>query len=200
MGKVFKTDGGVGVVEHTNVGLAVGGKGNQLLILKGMCDALLQALGLVEYDWVPDGRHALRLESGSHVLGDLSSIKGEGERYIAVAEFDVEHLEELVSRVREYEPIAKYPSIMRDISLLVPQAVRVGDMMQLMEDISPKLIDDIDLIDYFVDEKKLGSDRKSFTFRIVFLCPNRTLTDIEVNNETKKIQEALVVQFGVEIR
>jgi len=107
---------------------------------------------------------------------------------------------QLVSEEREYEPIAKFPSVMRDISMLVKKETRVGDILELIQSMSPKLVYDVDLLDYYEDATKMAIDKKSLTFRIVFQAADRTLTDEEVAVEMSIIVDALKEKLGVEIR
>ena len=114
-------------------------------------------------------------------------------------EIDLERLLKAVDEEKEYEQLAKYPSVIRDVSLLVSRSVKVGEILALLQDASPKLIDDVDLIDFYEDEK-LGDNRKSLTFRIVFRSDERTLTDQEVDKEMSIINKVIEDRFDAEIR
>ena len=81
----------------------------------------------------------------------------------------------------------------------MPRSVRVGEILELLQNVSPKLIDDVDLIDFYEDEK-LGDNRKSLTFRIVFQADDRTLTDEEVDKEMAIITKVVEDRFDAEIR
>lgn len=162
--------------------------------LKGSLDSLLGGLGLTDYDFVPLGKD-LRIESDHHILGYLRS----GGVDIAMAEIDLEKLTALVEGEKEYRPLPKYPSVIRDLSFIVDAEARVGDIQNVLENVS-QLVEDVDLIDWFQDEQKLGTDKKSLTFRLVFQSKDRTLTDAKVGKEMEKIISSLNRAFDVEIR
>lgn len=185
IGKVFPEEG----KEVLNLGIALASKkGGVFLELKGLVDSLLKGVGLTDFDTVPhlDG---LQVESGHYVIGIISG---------QVAELDLDKLAQLVSEEKEYRPLPKYPSVMRDISIIVGDDARVGDVQDLIENAS-HILEDVDLLDWYEDAK-LGPNRKSLTFRLVFQAEDRTLTDEEVGKEMEKIVSGLEEKFGAEIR
>ena len=194
--------------EKIMLGMAVASKKTVgILELKGLAEQLLEQLGLVDYhfsDWnfeIPflNARESLRIETDHQVIGYIGSVRSSGGK-LAVAEIDLEKLLQMAIAEKEYEPLSIYPAIDRDISFLAPKYLRVEEVMSLIENTAPKYLDDVDLIDFFEDEKMLGENMKSLTFRMVFLADDRTLTDKEVDEEVKKITDALESQLGVEIR
>ena len=203
IGRIFgKTKNGV---KETNIlGVALSGK-NAVLELKGFIDYLFRKLGIVDY-FLPELNlknklvklnESLRIETGDHhVLGYLGTLEGMRG---AVLEIDLEKLLKAVDEEKEYEPLSKYPSIIRDISILVDDSARVGDILDLIQRVSPKWVDDVDLIDWYQDEK-LGENKKSLTFRIVFQADDRTLTDSEVDKEMAAINKAIIEKFDAELR
>ncbi|KKU83454.1 MAG: Phenylalanine-tRNA ligase beta subunit [Parcubacteria group bacterium GW2011_GWA2_47_8b] len=178
---------------------------NPIFELKGVINELLQQLGLTEYflrdlDWdlrFLDQDNSLRIESDHQVLGYVGLPKNSGT--MAIAEIFLDKLFRLVEEEKEYEPVPKYPSIMRDISLLVPTDLRVNRILEEMQRAAPKFLDDVDLVDFYEDTN-LKEGRKSLTFRLVFQADDRTLTDEEVGQEMEKIIAALTEQFEVEVR
>ncbi|MDD5547329.1 MAG: phenylalanine--tRNA ligase subunit beta [Candidatus Pacebacteria bacterium] len=205
IGKIFGELESGQAREKLSLGIAISSK-NNIFELKGLIDALFGELGLIDY-FMPDldlpsrllkSGGALRIETGDHVvLGYIGLING--QRRSAIIELNLEKLLEAVVEEKEYEPPSKYPSIIRDISLLVPKTVRVGEILKLIQDVSQELVDDVDLVDFYEDEK-LGEGRKSLTFRIVFLSEDRTLTDDEVNKEMAMINQVIEEKFDAELR
>ncbi len=205
IGKIFGKDSAGAIQEKTVLGVVIAAK-NATLEMKGIVDALFGQLGLTDYI-MPDlnleskilnAKEALRIESDEHeVLGYMGSLHG--IRHSAIAEIDIERLLKIVEEEREFKPLSKYPSVTRDLSVLVSRSVRVGEILALLQNVSPKLIQDVDLIDFFEDEK-LGEDRKSITFRIVFQSEEKTLTDGEVDKEMAILTKVVEDRFDAEIR
>jgi len=86
-----------------------------------------------------------------------------------------------------YKEVSKYPEISRDISFVIDKNINLNNYYEIVRDFAQNLIEEVRLIDSYEDEKKFGEDKKSYTFRIVYRSPERTLTNDEVN----KIQEAI---------
>lgn len=204
IGKIFQTDKS-GVKEKLILGLGIAAP-DSFLEAKGLLSSFLEQLGLTDY-LMPDLNtvspilkltEALRLETDEHqVLGYFGALKD--LKNGVVAEIDLEKLLKEVDEEREFEPIAKYPAIDRDVSILVSKSIRVGQILNLLSNFNPKLVEDADLIDYFEDPK-LGEDRKSLTFRIVFRSDNHTLTDQEVDREIAILNQVLTERFNAELR
>lgn len=200
IGKVFAEVKGK-VRERLVLGIALGMKKAQpLLELKGIVSELLDRLGLMEHfmrNMVRVGvkylaaEESMCVESDHHVLGCFGAVPQGMLAHAAIAEIDLGELTELVSGEREYEPVAKYPSVVRDVSMLISRDKRVGDILEEIQAVSPKFVYDVDLIDYFEDDTKMRADQKSLTFRIVFQANDHTLTDEEVEREMEKITHVL---------
>lgn len=208
IGRTFIEEGGQ-IKESLKMGIALGSKAtNPILELKGLAEQALRGLGLVDVFFRElnqdlhylEPEKSLRIESDHQVIGYLGIPKGGA--HAAILEIDLDKLTKLAAGEKEYEPLPKFPTVMRDVSVLVGREVRIDQVMAAMENAAPKYLDDVDLVDYY-DPEEEGNTKakgKSLTFRLVFLAEDRTLTDEEVNAELKVITDLLVEKFGAEIR
>lgn len=112
-------------------------------------------------------------------------------------DIDFEKLTKLASEEHEYQPISIYPSIIRDISVLVPKDVLVEEVLNEIEKTGGKLIRDIDLFDIY---EELDEDRKSLTFHIIFQSNERAVLPNEVDKLQEKIIENLEKNPNWEVR
>ena len=55
-------------------------------------------------------------------------------------------------------------------------------------------------MDSYEDDKKFGKDKKSYTFRIVYRSPERTLTNEEVNKIQEEIREETKKELNAVLR
>ena len=62
------------------------------------------------------------------------------------------------------------------------------------------LIEEVKLIDQFEDDAKFGADKKSYTFRIIYRSPERTLTNEEINKIQEEIREKTKTDLSVVLR
>ncbi|MFH1642067.1 MAG: hypothetical protein ABIC04_04155 [Nanoarchaeota archaeon] len=87
----------------------------------------------------------------------------------------------------KYKEVSKYPETSRDISFVIDKNINLNNYYEIVRDSAGNLIEEVKLIDSYEDEKKFGKDKKSYTFRIVYRSPERTLKNDEIN----KIQEEI---------
>ena len=87
----------------------------------------------------------------------------------------------------KYKEVSKYPSTSRDISFIIDKNINLNNYYEIVRDLAENLIEEVKLIDSYEDEAKFGKDKMSYTFRIVYQSPERTLTNDEIN----KIQEEI---------
>lgn len=172
---------------------------------KGIAEALFGRLGVTDYE-MAESDGVLNFRIGGFSVGDLRPVPGLGNA--AVAELDLETLLLIVTEEKEFRVLPKFPSITRDLSIFVPAEVRVGDILALIQRVSSKLVNDVDLLDYYEppagqlrDRSELPERKKrSLTFRIVFQADDRTLTDAEADREMAVINQVLIDEFGAELR
>ena len=75
--------------------------------------------------------------------------------------------------IKRYTAPSKFPTIVRDVSFMIPVSVTVQSLYDAMKKIDEKIID-IQLLDFF--EKPEWKDQKSLTFRITMVDPHATMT------------------------
>jgi len=105
---------------------------------------------------------------------------------------------EIVKEEREFQPLPKYPAIIRDISFIIAQNILVDKILNVIQKSSPVDIEDVDLFDIYMG-KNLSSGMKSMSFHLTFRADDHTLKNIEVDKEMEKIYQALK-DIGAEIR
>lgn len=201
--------------ETPTLGIIMASKNKETFFhLKGVVVELLKKIGVVDYLLAPAGgdnwvkemaggyleiNNSLKIEVGNQsVIGYAGKLKkhaGLENWHASVLELDIKKLLDYVSGENEYRPLPKYPSVMRDISVLAGSSEKAGDIMSSIQEENLQYIDDVDFIDEY---QKNG--RRSLTFRIVFQAEDRTLTDKEVNDYIERIQIMLVKKFKVAIR
>lgn len=118
---------------------------------------------------------------------------------VAVVEIMLHELLELLEEEKQFRPISKYPAVVRDISLLLPDDVRVDEVQGIIEKEGGMLLIDSDLFDYYEGDA-VGEGRKSLAFHLVFQSQDRTLTDEEVDRMMERITSRLSEMEGWEIR
>lgn len=179
--------------------------------LKGIIEGVLSRLGIaVSLKPVTDNPtfHPGRT-AAMYVNDDLVGIYGEAspqtlsnyglDHKVYIAEIDVEKLLQHKDTNWKYEALPKYPAMVRDIAVVVKDEVLVGDMISVIEEINPYLIESVKLFDVYKGEH-IEENYKSCAFSVTYRNKERTLKDKEVENIHNKILSELGKKFDAKLR
>ncbi|MEJ2309382.1 MAG: phenylalanine--tRNA ligase subunit beta [Gammaproteobacteria bacterium] len=178
--------------------------------LKGDVEAILALTGAVdEFSFSVEAHPALhpgqsaRIRRGDAHVGWLGlihpalekSIGFKGKAYLF--EIELESLDE--GRVPAFEPISKFPSIRRDLAILVDRDVAFADVKRVIREASPEIVRDIRLFDVYEGEN-IESHRKSLALSLILQEKSRTLEDHEVQRASETVLDALNDKLGARLR
>jgi phenylalanyl-tRNA synthetase alpha chain len=100
----------------------------------------------------------------------------------------------------KFKEVSKYPETSRDISFIIDKSINLNNYYEIVRDFAENLIEEVKLVDEFENEEKFGKDKKSYTFRIVYRSPERTLTAEEVNKIQEEIRQETVKALNAALR
>jgi phenylalanyl-tRNA synthetase alpha chain len=89
----------------------------------------------------------------------------------------------------QYKEVSKFPMTSRDISFIIDKNINLNNYYEIVRDYAENLIEEVKLLDKYKDKEKFGEDKISYTFRIIYRSPERTLTSKEINEIQEKIRE-----------
>ena len=180
--------------------------------MKGVVEEFLEKIGMnvrPEYDpeagkaFLHPGRQAKILYKDTVIgyLGevhpDVADTYGLGDRtYVAV--LDLPEILPFASFDRKYEGIAKFPAVTRDISMVMPKTVLVGEVEKIIEKRGGKLLEKYNLFDIY-EGAQIKEGFKSVAYTISFRAKDRTLEDKDIQPIMEKILEDLS-GMGIELR
>lgn len=149
------------------------------------------------------GRQANILYDGKVVgyLGeihpDVADTYGIGERaYVAVIDMPV--VLEYATFDRKYTGIAKYPAVSRDLSMVVPKEILVGQIEDVIAKKGGNYLESFALFDLY-EGAQIKEGFKSVAYSIVFRAKDKTLEEADITIAMNKILKALE-EMGIELR
>lgn len=180
--------------------------------MKGVVEEFFEKIGMKQretYDpnagkpYLHLGRQANIIYDGK-VVGYLGEVHPEvadtygiGERaYVAV--IDMPEILEYATFDRKYEGIAKYPAVSRDISMVVPKEILVGQIEDVIAAKGGKYLESFALFDLY-EGAQIKDGYKSVAYTIVFRAKDRTLEEADVSAAMEKILKALE-EMEIELR
>ena len=179
--------------------------------VKGIIETVFQGLKVENWEVVQGDHPAFHpLRNGKIIIsGEEVGIFGEIHPEIInnyrlpgkvnLFEIDFENLFHNVPSDIKYCILPKYPSVQRDLALIVKEEILSADIINTIKLIDKKLIKKVTLFDIFKG-KQIGDGYKSLAYSVVFQAEDRTLTDQEVENIYKKIREQLITKYSAKIR
>lgn len=149
----------------------------------------------------------VRLLLGSEVVGVLGEVSSAARKRLdlrgatTVAEIQLAPLVRAAVLVPRYEPLPEYPTIDRDLNLVVDEAVRWSDVAATIRSTGGPLVSSFELKgDPFRDEKRLGPGKKSLLVALLLQSRERTLTSGEADDVRTRIVEACGKNHGATLR
>lgn len=116
--------------------------------------------------------------------------------YVAV--IDMPKIVELATFDRKYQGLAKYPAVTRDISMVMPKEILVGQVEEIIEDKGGVYLESYELFDIYEGEQ-IKKGFKSVAYSIVFRAKDKTLEEADVTVSMNRILKALE-ELGIELR
>lgn len=100
---------------------------------------------------------------------------------------------------QKFVEVSKFPPITRDISFIVDKSFVPNNYFDLIRDIGGDLVEQVELLDKYDNPEKFGVDKISYTYRIIYRSPERTLRTEEVEPLQNKLVEE-TKKLGAKIR
>ncbi len=175
---------------------------------KGVVEALFQHLGVIaRFEKCQD--NSLHPTRQAAIVIDDKAIGVVGELHPKVSqafeistpaclfEIDLSAVLLFVSDHRMFQPIARFPAVVRDIALLVDKGISNQKVTDIIS--SFPMVSQVAVFDVYSGEP-VPVDKKSLAYHIRFQSPDRTLIDEEVNDVQQQVMARLARELGATLR
>src|SRR5205809_4260677 len=171
-----------------------------LFDLKGVLECVVPNLS---FRPITSAEFALAVEVGSGdrqvgLGGQLSASKSSAPGSVLVAELHADLLLATGESAKKFRELDRFPSITRDIAMIVPDEISHEKILRTIEEPHEPLLESVELFDLFTEQ--IGAARKSLAYRLTYRDRSRTLTNEEVNEVHARIREKLKHELGVTLR
>jgi phenylalanyl-tRNA synthetase beta chain len=224
VGRVFSVDGGQ-TREERRCAIALTGQRQPLFWsggerdakfdiydLKGLVEEFLEQFGLRGVQFVRRAESTTGLlESatitlgGKLVLGEMGQLlPGLARQHdlrdaVLLAELNLDLLIHRRNPARSFKPLPAFPSVRRDVAMLVPETVTHDAVLAVVRQAKAANLESVDLFDVFRG-KNVPEGRKSLAYAFTYRNAGRTLTDPEVNAAHDKLVADLKQKLGASLR
>ncbi len=198
--------------ESRLTGAVIEPEGKIFALTKGVGEFLLEKMGITDFEfrvtdqncpiWQPN--MCLDIYRGKDFLGQLGIIETSIsetfgiDQAVGVFDFNFSRLIANAKTQAAFKPIPEFPSITRDLAILVNQDVtwhQINDLVWQTDD----LIVAVNYLSTYTD-KSIGTNKKSLAWRIVFRAPDRTLKSEEVDQIMEQLTAKLKKEFAATVR
>lgn len=201
------------VLSGNNIKMSYGSASREvdLLDLKGEVTALLCKFCLDNYRFIYyDNQESLCEPSvGIEINGAYAGYFGRVRKQIAdklgideavfVCELTIRKINDGWVRDRKFSSLPKFPAVTRDLAFTIDAALPQKTVEDVIRKAGQPLCTSVVLFDMYIGQQT-GVEKKSLAYSLEFQSPDRTLTDIEIDDTMKKIIEAVQRQCNGELR
>ena len=180
--------------------------------VKGLIENVLETSSINRYDIVREtenesyhtGRCA-NIKVGIDVIATIGEVHPEVldnygiEKRAYLAEVNLSKVTKYSKANKKYVEVPKFPAVERDIAIIVDEKVEVGQIEKIITKKAKKLLEKMQLFDIYRNEK-LGDNKKSVAYSLIFRDKNRTLSDEEINGVMETIIGELQKTLNAELR
>ena len=197
-----------------NVGAGVHGdpyRAADFFDIKGIVEGLLNVCGISDYA-IATTRHPIfhpGRNAAVSVNGESLGIFGEVHPEVLESydlgykaylfELDFEVLAEAAALTRRVEPISIYPSVNRDLAIVVDADLPASSPVELIRSSGGALVKSVRLFDLYIGDQ-VPDGKKSLAYAIEYSSSTETLTDEQVDRVHEKIVKRLGAELGGELR
>lgn len=182
--------------------------------VKGVLESLFEEIRFKNYTFVPSQEVFLHsgksadIYSGDLKIGYMGEIGPQiieklslkiQKPQVIVFEIDLDHMLPLLEQKIVYHQIPRYPSIDRDVALVMDDQIAAAEVIALFKTYPSEILSHVELFDHYKG-KNLPPDTKSLGIRVTYRSKDRTLVESEVELVHLALVEHVVQKTGAKIR
>jgi len=179
--------------------------------LKGALETFQEGLHIEGFEFKPERYDALKPETSMKIvcrneqIGFMGEIRNEIlEQWdivnqIFAFEIVLNDLNEKCPQMLKFRPIPRFPSIKRDLSVVVKKEIPIGSLKDLIHQVGGEHLVSVEIFDVYQGHQ-IPSGKKSVALSLTFLSLNRTLKEKEVDPVMSAVIKALETSYSASLR
>lgn len=186
------------------------GEKSDFFFLKGIIHAILERLGIYEFDENPTHNdlfsEGLSYMNNHEKLVDFGLVRKQILKHfdlsqdVLYADFNWDVLlKSIKTKKKSFQTITKYPEVKRDFALLIDDSIDFASIYKLANQSEKKLLKDVNLFDVYKG-KNLPKGKKSYAISFTLQDRNKTLTDKQIDKIMSKLQQTFERELGATLR
>ncbi len=196
---------------HSESWLDTGNKKMSFYTLKSYTQQLLTRLGVSNYQetLIQDDvfAYGVKWHRGTQTIAQLGLVQATLSKGLDIKNevfyadiYWANVMKALAKHKISYTPISKYPSVRRDLALIIDNSVKFTDIAVIGKKIAKKLVKEINLFDVYKNEEQLGAGKASYAVSFVFEDNSKTLRDKDIDKVMNQLIKQYESKLGATIR
>jgi phenylalanyl-tRNA synthetase beta chain len=216
MGKVYTVNASGKYHEGEQLAMYLSGKQHEdgwrekgvtqdFFVAKGIAEAILKITGFDEISYQTKGS-SVQIMYQKKILGTIEVVGNKKlqafdiKQGVVYIQFDLAFLLDQYQQHKVvYQEVSKYPSVERDLALVLPQSITYEAIEACIQAAQLNALSTTRVFDVF-ESDKLGHQKKSVAINFVFNASDKTLTDTEIDGMMKKLVGQFEKNIQAEIR
>ncbi len=183
--------------------------------MKGVVESLLAGLGIQGAKFQQPGTPAPHLHPGRQALligpdGEAWGSLGElhprlaraldiAQPRLILAELELAPIQACSKEIPRVKPVPRFPAALRDIAVVVDNSTSAGELREGILEAGGGLVAACRLFDLF-SGKGIAPGKKSIAFALGYQAADKTLSDKEIDQAHRKVEDHLRKRFGAQVR
>lgn len=197
--------------EKETLTIGMYGEGVDFFDLKGVIENLLEEMNITNYRILSSNNDSMHPGRTAELLINNRRIGCLGEVHpdvldkfdipvrVYVAELNFEETIKQSDLNIKYRALPKYPSVARDIAIVVTEEITAGQVEEIIRNKGGRLIEEVKLFDIYRGSQ-IQEGYKSMAYSIVYRSDEKTLSEEDITKVHNKIVNSLVNQVGAALR
>jgi phenylalanyl-tRNA synthetase beta chain len=192
----------------TEEGWRIKAKQQDILMGKGIVEALFTLTGLPGIDWKFAGTESVTLVAevaGMNIATVLEVAIKKRQQFdlkqgVVFVDIDLAAFVQIAEKQKiVYKEVPKFPAVQRDLALVVDRSITYAAIESVVYSVKLPKLKNIRLFDVF-ESDKLGVNKKSMALNFTFVDEEKTMTDTETDSMVAKLIGGFEKELGAEIR
>jgi phenylalanyl-tRNA synthetase beta chain len=179
--------------------------------LKGIVESILDGFNIQNYKLEAkaisffDPEQSAVITLNGEIIAELGKVNKKVQKNydlidaVYFAQIPISNLLLLQKTDHRYAQVPKYPSVIRDIAIVVDKTVKAQSALDIMSEVAGSLAINLELFDVYTGDQ-VPDNKKSLAFSIEYQSPEATLTEEEVSKVHNLVQENLISKLNATLR
>lgn len=180
--------------------------------LKGIAFQIIEKTGIIIDQLIEETfenevfEYGISYKIGEKIIFELGKVNPvltkhfDVNKLVFYAQFNWDNVIKKAAKIKiKYEPVSKFPSVRRDLALLIDKQVTFEALKNIAQKKGGKILKSVNLFDVYEGDK-IEPGKKSYALSFLFVDNQKTLTDKQIEKLMDQLIQSFKTELGATIR